>query len=90
MASSGGGGVHFSNKNWEGGFSFETLHFFETTAPWDVINDRSLKIRWLKKVLLFFNTFFLMDRNYCSYSFVFLKMVSTKCPSYCSAICGHF
>ena len=54
MASSGGGWGTFLNKNWEGavsflpqnflgGFSFETLHFFENPRPpCDVINDRSL------------------------------------------------
>lgn len=55
MASSGGGGgVHFSNKNWEGGYNFylkffwggsvlKHYTFLKTTAPpWDVINDRSL------------------------------------------------
>ena len=53
MASSGGG-VHFSNKNWEGGYNFylkffwggsvlKHYTFLKTTAPpWDVINDRSL------------------------------------------------
>ena len=52
MASSGGG-VHFSNKNWEGGYNFylkffwggsvlKHYTFLKTTAPpWDVINDRS-------------------------------------------------
>ena len=55
MASSGGGGVHFSNKNWEGEYNFylkffwggsvlKHYTFLKTTAPpWDVINDRSLK-----------------------------------------------
>ena len=46
MASSGGAGVRFSNRNWEGGhtiftskffggggFSFETRHFFENHPP---------------------------------------------------------
>ena len=55
MASSGGrGGVHFSNKNWEGGYNFyhkifwggsvlKHYTFLKTTVPpWDVINDRSL------------------------------------------------
>ena len=58
MASSGGGGVHFSNKNWEGGYNFylkffwggsvlKYYTFLKTTAPpWDVINDRSLI--WVK------------------------------------------
>ena len=54
MASSGGG-VHFSNKNWEGGYNFylkffwggsvlKHYTFLKTTAPppRDVINDRSL------------------------------------------------
>ena len=53
MASSGGGwgtffkqewgrGYNFSLKFFLGGFSFETLHFFENYRPPDVINDRSL------------------------------------------------
>ena len=44
MASSGGGGVHFSNKNWEGGYNFylkffwggsvlKHYTFLKTTAP---------------------------------------------------------
>ena len=51
MASSGGGRVRFYLKIFWGGFSFETLHFFENhrpptppTPPEDVINDRSLNI----------------------------------------------
>ena len=57
MASSLGGGVRFSNKNWEGGYNFylkiflrgsvlKHYTFLETTAPpWNVINDRSLNER---------------------------------------------
>lgn len=55
MTSSGGWGVCFSNKNWEGGynffynfflgggegFSFETLHLLENHRPPDVINNWS-------------------------------------------------
>ena len=54
--SGGGGGLHFSNKNWEGGYNFyhkiflggsvlKHYTFLKTTAPpWDVINDRSLRM----------------------------------------------
>ena len=58
MASSGkAGGVHFSNKNWEGAYKFylkifgggsvlRHYTFLKTTAPtplpWNVINDRCL------------------------------------------------
>ena len=62
MASSGGGWVRFSNKNWEVGIIF-TSNFFrgdsvlkhytslKTIAPpWDVINDRSLVFNYVPKI----------------------------------------
>ena len=42
-----GRGVKFLPHNFLGGFSFETLHYFENHCPpWDVINDRSLMVEF--------------------------------------------